>query len=122
RITLEVNSSAIYKDGKPVAVQGIARDVTERKRVEAAIRENEERYRDLFENANDLIYTHDLDGNFTSINRAGEMITGYTREEAVTMHVSQVVAPEYIEQAKRMITTKVDGEGPTAYELEIISK
>src|SRR5690606_4448837 len=85
-------------------------------------RENEERYRDLFENANDLIYTHDLDGNFTSINRAGEMITGYTREEAVTMHVSQVVAPEYIEQAKRMITTKVDGEGPTAYELEIISK
>ncbi|MEO5859917.1 MAG: PAS domain S-box protein [Pyrinomonadaceae bacterium] len=122
RITLEVNSSVIYKDGKPVAVQGIARDVTERKRVEAAIRENEERYRDLFENANDLIYTHDLEGNFTSINRAGEKITGYTRDEAAKMHVSQVVAPEYIEQAKRMITTKVDGDGPTAYELEIVSK
>lgn len=122
RITLEVNSSVILKDGQPVAVQGIARDVTERKRVEAAIRENEERYRDLFENANDLIYTHDLNGNFTSINRAGEKITGYTREEAAKMHVSQVVAPEYLEQVKRMITTKVDGEGPTAYELEIVSK
>jgi diguanylate cyclase (GGDEF)-like protein/PAS domain S-box-containing protein len=122
RITLEVNSSVIYKDGKPVAVQGIARDVTERKRVESAIRENEERYRDLFENANDLIYTHDLEGNFTSINRAGEKITGYTRDEAVKMHVSQVVAPEYLEQARRMITTKVEGDGPTAYELEIVSK
>ncbi len=122
RITLEVNSSAIYKDGKPVAVQGIARDVTERKRVEAAFRENEERYRDLFENANDLIYTHDLEGNFTSINRAGEKITGYSRDEAVKMNVGQVVAPEYLEQAKRMITTKIDGDGPTAYELEIVSK
>lgn len=122
RITLEVNSSAIFKDGKPVAVQGIARDVTERKRVEAAIRENEERYRDLFENANDLIYTHDLQGNFTSINRAGEKITGYTRDEAIKMNVGQVVAPEYLEQAKRMITNKVGGEGPTAYELEIVSK
>lgn len=122
KITLEVNSSIIHKDGVPVAVQGIARDVTERKRVEAAIRENEERYRDLFENANDLIYTHDLLGNFTSINRAGEKITGYTRDEAVRMNVSQVVAPEYLEQARRMITTKVDGVGPTAYELEIVAK
>lgn len=122
KITLEVNSSVIYKDGKPVAVQGIARDVTERKRVEATIRENEERYRDLFENANDLIYTHDLQGNFTSINRAGEKITGYTRDEAVQMHVSQVVAPDFLEQAKRMIASKIDGDSATAYELEIISK
>ena len=122
QITLEVNSSVIMKDGEPVAVQGIARDITERKRVDAAIRESEERYRDLFENANDLIYTHDLEGNFTSINRAGEKITGYTREEAAAMHISQVVAPEYLEQARRMITTKVAGDVPTAYELEIVAK
>ena len=37
------------------------------------------------ENANDLIYTHDLQGNFTSLNRAGEIITGYSREEALKM-------------------------------------
>uniref|UniRef100_UPI0019D470E6 PAS domain-containing protein n=1 Tax=Vibrio vulnificus TaxID=672 RepID=UPI0019D470E6 len=87
----EVNSSVIYKNGQPIAIQGIARDITERKRVEAAIRENEEKYRDLFENANDLIYTHDLNGNFTSINRAGEIITGYSREEAVRLNISEVV-------------------------------
>ncbi|MEW6360930.1 MAG: PAS domain S-box protein [Acidobacteriota bacterium] len=122
RITLEVNSSVIYKNGQPIAIQGIARDITERKRVEAAIRENEEKYRDLFENANDLIYTHDLNGNFTSINRAGEIITGYSREEAVRLNISEVVAPEYLKQARQMTARKLSGEGPTAYELEIIAK
>ncbi|HXF42786.1 MAG TPA: PAS domain S-box protein [Pyrinomonadaceae bacterium] len=121
-VTLEVNSTVIYKNGKPVAVQGIARDITERERVLAEVRESEQRYRDLFENANDLIYTHDLNGNFTSINRAGEKITGYTREEAMQMNVSQVVAPEYLELAREMISRKLQGSGPTSYELEIISK
>ncbi|MCV4753896.1 PAS domain S-box protein, partial [Escherichia coli] len=79
-------------------------------------------YRDLFENANDLIYTHDLNGNFTSINRAGEIITGYSREEAVRLNISEVVAPEYLKQARQMTARKLSGEGPTAYELEIIAK
>jgi diguanylate cyclase (GGDEF)-like protein/PAS domain S-box-containing protein len=124
RVTLEVNSSTIYQDGVPVGIQGIARDVTERNRAQEAIRESEERYRDLFENANDLIYTHDLQGNFTSLNSAGELITGYTREEAVngTINISQVVAPEYLEKARRMIAQKVAGSLPATYELEIITK
>jgi diguanylate cyclase (GGDEF)-like protein/PAS domain S-box-containing protein len=122
RITLEINSTAICKDGVPVAVQGIARDITERKRTEQALKESEERYRDLFENANDLIYTHDLKGNFTSLNRAGELITGYAREEALEMNISQVVAPEFLEAARQMTLRKIKGEPPTSYELEIIAK
>lgn len=122
RMTLEINSSIIYKEGKAVAVQGIARDITERKHTEAALVKSEENYRELFENANDLIYTHDLQGNFTSLNRAGELITGYSREEAVKMNISQVVAPEFLETARLMSGRKIAGEKPTAYELEIISK
>lgn len=122
RITLEVNSSVIHKDGKPIAVQGIARDITERKQSQEALRKSEERYRDLFENANDLIYTHDLGGNFTSLNRAGELITGYTREEAIEMNLSEVVAPEFLEAAKAMTARKIGDGKPSTYELEIISK
>jgi diguanylate cyclase (GGDEF)-like protein/PAS domain S-box-containing protein len=121
-ITLEVNSSVILQDGKPVGVQGIARDITGRRHAEEALRKSEERYRDLIENANDLIYTHDLEGNFTSLNRAGEIITGYTREEALGMNIREIVAPEFIDAAQTMTARKLVDERPTTYELEIRSK
>lgn len=97
------------------ATQAVIRDITERTR-------HEERYRDLFENANDIIYTHDLAGNFTSLNRSGERITGYSREEAAKMNIVDVLAPEYVQVAREMITRKRDLSTSTVYELEIITK
>jgi diguanylate cyclase (GGDEF)-like protein/PAS domain S-box-containing protein len=122
RLTLEVNSGTIYQGDTPIAIQGIARDITERKQTEEALRRSEQQYRELFENANDLIYTHDLRGNFTSLNRAGERITGYSREEAMKTNISEIVAPEFLQAARTMTTRKVEGEAPTTYELEIIAK
>jgi diguanylate cyclase (GGDEF)-like protein/PAS domain S-box-containing protein len=122
RLTLEVNSGTIYNGDTPIAIQGIARDVTQRKQTEEALKRSEEQYRELFENANDLIYTHDLTGNFTSLNRAGEVITGYPREEALKTNISDIVAPEFLQAARTMTVRKVEGEAPTTYELEIIAK
>ena len=51
----------------------------ERERAEAAVKESEERYRELVENANDIVFTLDLEGNVTSINKAVESITGYSQ-------------------------------------------
>ena len=122
RITLEVNSAVIKENGFPVAVQGIARDVTERRSAEEALRESEIKYRDLFEYANDLIYTHDLQGNFTSLNRAGEILTGYSRAEALTMNIGQVLAPTSLEAAREMTARKLAEDVSTTYEIDIIAK
>ena len=120
-IALELSFAEYDKDGRRFFTS-VIRDITERKLSEEALKESESRFRELFENANDLIYTHDLKGRFTSLNRAGELITGYSRQEALSMTIADVVAPEHLEYAHQMTMRKLDGELPTSYELEIIAK
>ncbi|HYV83218.1 MAG TPA: PAS domain S-box protein [Pyrinomonadaceae bacterium] len=105
-----------------LGVIGVATDITDSRRAEVSIRESEERYRELFENANDIIYTHDLQGNFTSLNRSGERITGYSRDEAALMNVADVIAPEYLNLAREMIAHKASEKVSTVYEIDIITK
>lgn len=123
RVTLEVNSRLLFRDGKPFAVQGMLRDVTERKRMEQALRESEARYRDLFENAGDIVYVHDFEGRFLSVNRGAERILGYTPADAKYLTMAQIVAPEHRERALQAITDKRTGRvDATQYELDVIAK
>ena len=97
-------------------------EIAERKRSSEALRESEERYRELFENATEIVYTLDLSGNVTSINKAGERITGYSREEVLGTPIARIVAPEYMDRMLQMMERKVRGEVMTTYELEVIAK
>jgi PAS domain S-box-containing protein len=79
-----------------------AHERRERRRAEEALRAREQQYRELFENASDMVFTIDLQGRFTSVNRACEAITGYTREEALTLGIGDVLAPEHQALAARL--------------------
>jgi PAS domain S-box-containing protein len=122
RITLEISSWLVYRDGQPVAVHGIGRDITTRKAAELALKESEVRYRELFENAHDMVYTIDFDGNFTSINRAGERILGYTRDEWKGMTVWQIVPSHEADRIRERLRQRTGGGGPTTYQQEAIAR
>jgi PAS domain S-box-containing protein len=122
-LVFEVRYSPLTDERDNVlGVIGVATDITEARRAENSIRESEERYRELFENANDIIYTHDLQGNFTSLNRSGERITGYSRDEAAQMNIADVIAPEYLTLAREMMAQKASEGVSTVYEIDIIAK
>ena len=122
-LTFNTRYSPQFDDhGEVVGVIGVATDITQTRKSEKVSRENEERYRELVENANDIIYTHDLAGNFTSLNRSGERIVGYTWAEAAKMNIADVIAPEYLEMARQMIKQKAASKTPTVYEIELVAK
>lgn len=90
--------------------------------VETALRESEERYRELFENLRDAIYVHDLNGRYTSVNRAAEELTGYSREEILGKHYSNFVRPTYLKTVRENFCRKLDVPLETTYETEIACK
>jgi PAS domain S-box-containing protein len=110
------------KEGTPVGVRGVVIDVTEHRRAENALSESEERYRDLVENAHDIIFSHDLHGNYSSVNRAAEQITGYTREECLTLNITDTIAPEHLNRAREMMAKQLAGEKVSAYEVDLLAK
>jgi PAS domain S-box-containing protein/putative nucleotidyltransferase with HDIG domain len=81
-----------------------------------------EHFRELFEDASDLVYTIDLAGNFTSINRTGETLTGYSREELIGSHIGRIVVPESLAAILRMMDHMARGVSSATYELELIAK
>jgi two-component system NarL family sensor kinase len=90
-LTAEILAAPLLQDGQVVGVSGIARDITERKRTEEALRASEEKYRTLFEQSRDAIFIS-RNAKVVNVNQAALDLFGYAREEAIGLDVEKVYA------------------------------
>ncbi len=95
-------------DGQFMGAMGVSRDITRMKRDQDELRASEERYRDLFENATDLIQSVDRDGHFEYVNNAWRRALGYSDEEVRSLELTDILHPEhrnaYLERHHRVMS------------------
>jgi PAS domain S-box-containing protein len=108
-IPIEVSVSSKQYAGNRISTL-IVRDVTERKEAEEKLRKSEERYRDLFENASDLIQSIAQDGHFVYVNKAWRKALGYSEKEVAEFTVWDIIHPDHLSHCQEVFQRVMTGE------------
>jgi PAS domain S-box-containing protein/putative nucleotidyltransferase with HDIG domain len=82
-VDVELQASVVFRGKKPYAVQGIARDITERKRAEEALRASKQRLDQLAEQSRAVAWEVDAEGLYTYVSHVVEQVFGYQPDELV---------------------------------------
>jgi len=110
------------EEGNTIAVTVASKDITDRIRIEAALRDSEEKYRTLIESTLDIIFKVDRNGLFTYVNPRFEEVVGYCFDEFIGRPFTYVVAPEQIESTVHRFKEVIRGKGLSPYEADLIHK
>lgn len=117
----EVNAATADFGGQMVEIV-MLRDITERRRTEQMLFDSAERYRDLFENANDLIQSVDAEGRYLYVNRAWRETLGYSQEEIDRLTMFNIVHPESMPHCQATFEKVMGGEELANVQAKFITK
>jgi PAS domain S-box-containing protein len=108
-LDVEISTNGAMFPGRKL-VFCVCRDITERRRTERELRENEARFRSTFENAPIGMAVIDPSGNFINTNPALQKMTGYQADELIQMGLAGISHPEDMAQGKQLFEKLVAGE------------
>jgi diguanylate cyclase (GGDEF)-like protein/PAS domain S-box-containing protein len=121
-VILETSGIPIIDDkGNFLGYRGADIDITERQRMLETTKKSEERFRDLFENANDAIWTADLKGKYMTINNLFEKLLGFKKEELIGKKSIYLVARESRKESIENYKKTLTGES-AEYEAIVLNK
>jgi two-component system, cell cycle sensor histidine kinase and response regulator CckA len=121
-VWLEAVGTNLLADSTIRGIVLTARDVSERKRADRALRESEERYRDLFDNASDLVCMAAPDGTLLYVNQAWQDGTGYSEEEIGRIRLPDIVHPDSRVRYSEALERVLAGERLEHVELTFVPK
>ena len=118
-----LSASVLFNnEEEQTGTMGVSRDITKTKEAEQQLIESEERYRDLFENATDLIQSMDMQGNILYVNKRWKKTLGYTDKDLEGKNIFDVIPPDCKEKCQKLfgeITKSKEGETNTvSFELK----
>ena len=118
----ETRKFPIALSGNRTGIVGYVKNITDRKRNEEALRESENRYRELAEMLPQVVFELDLGGYFTFFNRHSLELFGYVAEDMKSLNVFQCIAPEDRERAWRNFQLVLRGESHRDNEYTVLRK
>lgn len=110
---IETSMSAhiiLNKEGEATGVEGVLRDITERKRAEEALKESEEKHRELIENLTEVIYALKPNGEVLYLSPAVKSLIGYAPQEIEGRHFAELIHEEDLQRASESIQKILKGE------------
>ncbi len=94
--------------GSLTGIVEIVTDITGRRKAEEALRQSEQKYRELFENANDIIFILDFNGKILSCNAAASKTYGYEPEQMLELNIENLLDPAYLPVVRQLIRKRRD--------------
>jgi len=119
----EVTKVPILENDKVIKVMTIIHDITERKHMEDALRESEEKFRTLAEESPNMIFIM-VGSRVVYTNPRGLEVLGYSREEFYSpeMNTMTLIAPEYLEKTSQAFARYLEGQLVEPFEYALITK